>query len=51
MARRGREDFTVADGEFVCLASPSGCGKSTLLRLLAGLDRTKVIAQAKAYKS
>ncbi|MDE2199542.1 MAG: ABC transporter ATP-binding protein [Rhodospirillales bacterium] len=32
-------NFSVADGEFVCLVGPSGCGKSTLLRLLAGLDR------------
>ena len=30
-------DFTVADGEFVCLLGQSGCGKSTLLRVLAGL--------------
>lgn len=29
-------DFSVADGEFVCVLGPSGCGKSTLLNLLAG---------------
>jgi NitT/TauT family transport system ATP-binding protein len=30
-------NFTVADGEFVCLVGPSGCGKSTLLKILAGI--------------
>lgn len=30
-------DFTVAEGEFVCLVGPSGCGKSTFLRIVAGL--------------
>ncbi len=29
-------DFSVADGEFVCILGPSGCGKSTLLNILAG---------------
>ena len=29
-------DFSVADGEFICILGPSGCGKSTLLNLLAG---------------
>lgn len=32
-----RLDFTVDEGEFVCLVGPSGCGKTTLLRCLAGL--------------
>lgn len=32
-------DFTVADGEFVCLVGPSGCGKSTILRLISGLEK------------
>ena len=30
-------DFTVDNGELVCLVGPSGCGKTTLLRCLAGL--------------
>ena len=30
-------DFSVRDGEFVCLVGPSGCGKSTLLKILAGI--------------
>ena len=32
-------DFTVRQGEFVCLMGPSGSGKTTLLHLLAGIDR------------
>jgi putative ABC transport system ATP-binding protein len=32
-------DFTVEQGEFVCLMGPSGSGKTTLLHLLAGIDR------------
>ena len=34
-----RMDFSIADGEFVCVVGPSGCGKSTLLNILAGLIR------------
>ena len=30
-------DFTVFDGEFLCILGPSGCGKSTCLRLIGGL--------------
>ncbi|WP_127090812.1 ABC transporter ATP-binding protein [Aquabacter cavernae] len=30
-------DFTVQEGEFVCIVGPSGCGKSTLLKILAGI--------------
>ena len=30
-------DFTVAQGEFVCLLGPSGCGKSTSLRIIGDL--------------
>ncbi len=30
-------DFTVNDGEFVCIVGPSGCGKSTLLSIMSGL--------------
>ncbi len=33
----GPLDFTIRDGEFVCLVGPSGCGKSTFLRCVAGL--------------
>ena len=29
-------DFSIEEGEFVCILGPSGCGKSTLLNLLAG---------------
>ncbi len=32
-------NFTIEDGEFVCLVGPSGCGKSTLINLIAGLER------------
>ena len=30
--------FSVGDGEFVCLVGPSGCGKTTLLQLISGID-------------
>lgn len=30
-------DFTVRQGEFVCLLGPSGCGKSTALRIIGDL--------------
>ncbi|MBC7779280.1 MAG: ABC transporter ATP-binding protein [Proteobacteria bacterium] len=31
-------NFTVGEGEFVCIIGHSGCGKSTILNVLAGLD-------------
>jgi ABC-type nitrate/sulfonate/bicarbonate transport system ATPase subunit len=31
--------FTVEEGEFVCMLGPSGCGKTTTLNLIAGLDK------------
>lgn len=31
-------DFTIKEGEFICIVGASGCGKSTLLRSIAGLD-------------
>lgn len=31
-------DFTLFEGEMVCMLGPNGCGKSTLLRTLAGLQ-------------
>ncbi len=31
-------DFTVAEGEFVCIMGPSGAGKTTLLNLIGCLD-------------
>ena len=30
-------NFTINEGEFICVVGPSGCGKTTLLRLIAGL--------------
>jgi sulfonate transport system ATP-binding protein len=30
-------DFTLDEGEFVCVVGRSGCGKSTFLRIIAGL--------------
>jgi iron complex transport system ATP-binding protein len=32
-------DFTLREGELVCLIGPNGAGKSTLLRTLAGMQR------------
>ncbi|MGE2715450.1 ABC transporter ATP-binding protein [Mycolicibacterium litorale] len=32
-------DFSINEGEFVCVVGPSGCGKSTLLNMSAGLMR------------
>ncbi|HTL71518.1 MAG TPA: ABC transporter ATP-binding protein [Candidatus Eisenbacteria bacterium] len=31
-------NFTVEEGEFICVIGPSGCGKSTLISLVAGLE-------------
>lgn len=31
-------EFSVNNGEFVCIVGPSGCGKTTLLNLIAGLE-------------
>ncbi|MGE3147620.1 MAG: ABC transporter ATP-binding protein [Pseudorhodoplanes sp.] len=31
-------NFTIENGEFVCLLGASGCGKSTLLNILAGFE-------------
>lgn len=31
-------DFTIDDGEFVCIMGPSGSGKSTLLSIMGGLN-------------
>ena len=38
---RALEDinFTINEGDFVCVLGPSGCGKSTLLKLIAGFER------------
>jgi len=32
-------EFSVLEGEVVCVVGPSGCGKSTLLRIAGGLER------------
>ncbi len=32
-------DFSVDQGEFVCVLGPSGCGKTTLLHLVAGFEK------------
>jgi len=34
----GDVNFTIEEGEFVCVIGPSGCGKSTLVSLIAGLE-------------
>nr|BFD66109.1 ABC transporter ATP-binding protein [Bdellovibrio sp. HAGR004] len=31
-------DFSIPEGQFVCLLGPSGCGKSTLLNAIAGFS-------------
>ena len=31
-------NFTIEEGEFICVLGPSGCGKSTLISLIAGLE-------------
>jgi len=31
-------NFTIENGEFICVIGPSGCGKTTLLNIIAGLD-------------
>ncbi len=31
-------NFSIEDGEFVCVIGPSGCGKSSLISLIAGLE-------------
>lgn len=32
-------DFSIEEGEFVCIVGPSGCGKSTFLELMAGITK------------
>ncbi|MEO1724710.1 MAG: ATP-binding cassette domain-containing protein, partial [Pseudomonadota bacterium] len=45
----GEVNFTVHQGESVCLIGHSGCGKTTLLNILAGLDQpTSGVLQAES---
>ena len=34
----GDINFSIEEGEFICVIGPSGCGKSTLISLIAGLE-------------
>ncbi len=43
-------NFSIEEGEFICVIGPSGCGKSTLISLIAGLefpDSGEVFADSK----
>ena len=35
-------NFSVNEGEFLCLIGPSGCGKTTILKLVSGLEQPTV---------
>ena len=46
-------NFTIEEGEFICVLGPSGCGKSTLISLIAGLefpDSGEVFVDAKVVE-
>jgi NitT/TauT family transport system ATP-binding protein len=46
-------DFTIKQGEFICVVGPSGCGKSTLLNLIAGIvfpDQGELLLNEAAIK-
>ena len=46
-------NFSIEEGEFVCVIGPSGCGKSTLISLIAGLefpDTGQVFVDSKAVE-
>ena len=46
-------NFTIEEGEFICVIGPSGCGKSTLISLIAGLefpDTGQVFVDSKAVE-
>mgnify|MGYP001009729954 CR=1 FL=1 len=32
-------NFSIEQGDLVCLLGPSGCGKSTILKLIVGLEK------------
>jgi NitT/TauT family transport system ATP-binding protein len=32
-------NFTIEEGEFICIVGPSGCGKTTFLNIIAGFDQ------------
>ena len=46
-------NFSIEEGEFICVIGPSGCGKSTLISLIAGLefpDTGKVFVDSKVVE-
>ena len=42
-------NFTIEQGDLVCLLGPSGCGKSTILNLIAGLLQHQKIGTSGSF--
>jgi len=45
-------DFSIAEGEIICIFGKSGAGKTTILRMLAGLstpDKGKIIVDDETW--